>query len=359
MHINSLTLKNYRCYEHLNVEFNPEYCVLAGVNGAGKSTILDGVATALGSFLAGFDGVASNAISPDDAHRKMYELGSRIDAEAQYPVEISASGRAEGEEIKWTRSLHGKNGRTYISGARQIMDYGSRLQEKVRQGDKDTILPLVAYYGTGRSYMSGKVKRTVSPDVRFSRTSGYIDCLSSTLRDKLLLKWFEQMTLIQLQEGTRVPELEAVKEAMGRCFAGIENPEDTAKFEYKIKTQEIEILYQRNGRKEKLPMRLLSDGVRNTIGMIADIAYRMALLNPQLLEAVLEETPGIVLIDEVDMHLHPEWQKRIMEDLHGIFPKIQFIVTTHAPGVLVNVKREHILLLENQQIFMPESSDGL
>lgn len=140
MHINSLTLKNYRCYEHLNVEFNPEYCVLAGVNGAGKSTILDGVATA---------------------------LGSRIDAEAQYPVEISASGRAEGEEIKWTRSLHGKNGRTYISGARQIMDYGSRLQEKVRQGDKDIILPLVAYYGTGRSYMSGKVKRTVSPDVRF------------------------------------------------------------------------------------------------------------------------------------------------------------------------------------------------
>lgn len=167
MHINSLTLKNYRCYEHLNVEFNPEYCVLAGVNGAGKSTILDGVATALGSFLAGFDGVASNAISPDDAHRKMYELGSRIDAGAQYPVEISASGRAEGEEIKWTRSLHGKNGRTYISGARQIMDYGSRLQEKVRQGDKDIILPLVAYYGTGRSYMSGKVKRTVSPDVRF------------------------------------------------------------------------------------------------------------------------------------------------------------------------------------------------
>ena len=80
--------------------------------------------------------------------------------------------------------------------------------------------------------------------------------------------------------------------------------------------------------------------------MVADIAYRMAVLNPQLLDHILDETLGVVLIDEVDMHLHPEWQKRIMADLHYIFPKVQFIVTTHSPSVLANVTREHILLLE-------------
>jgi predicted ATP-binding protein involved in virulence len=80
------------------------------------------------------------------------------------------------------------------------------------------------------------------------------------------------------------------------------------------------------------------------------------VLNPQLLDHILEETPGIVLIDEVDMHLHPEWQRRIMEDLHYIFPKIQFIVTTHSPSVLANVKREHIILLEKNQVYVPDNT---
>lgn len=81
MYIKSLSLKNYRCYEQIDVEFNSEYTVLVGVNGAGKSTILDALATALGSYIAGFDGIASNGITRDDAHRKMYELGSRVDSE--------------------------------------------------------------------------------------------------------------------------------------------------------------------------------------------------------------------------------------------------------------------------------------
>lgn len=67
----------------------------------------------------------------------------------------------------------------------------------------------------------------------------------------------------------------------------------------------------------------------------------------------MDETEGIVLIDEVDMHLHPKWQKRILDDLHFIFPKVQFIVTTHAPSILANIKKEHILLFENYQIYEP------
>lgn len=120
-----------------------------------------------------------------------------------------------------------------------------------------------------------------------------------------------------------------------------------------MKTKEIEILYRKGDSQERLPMKMLSDGLRITISMAADIAYRMAILNPQLLDDILEKTPGIILIDEVDMHLHPEWQRRIMEDLHYIFPKVQFIVTTHSPSILANVRQEHILLLENGEAFSP------
>ena len=131
MHIKSLTLKNYRCYEELQVDFNKEYTILVGVNGAGKSTILDAVSTALGSFIAGFDGITSNGITRDDAHRKMFELGSRVDTEEQYPVEISAMCDLGEREISWTRSLHSKDGRTHISKAKEIMEYGSKLQKSV------------------------------------------------------------------------------------------------------------------------------------------------------------------------------------------------------------------------------------
>ena len=159
MYIKSLKLKNYRCYEALEMELNPQYTILAGVNGAGKSTILDAIATALGNYVAGFDGIDSNSISQDDVHLKMYELGSRIDAEPQFPVEIETTGISEGNEYWWKRSLHAKEGRTHIRDAKQIMDYASELQQKVREGNKDTILPLIAYYGTGRLYMQKRQKK--------------------------------------------------------------------------------------------------------------------------------------------------------------------------------------------------------
>ncbi|MFI3213906.1 MAG: AAA family ATPase [Eubacteriales bacterium] len=356
MYLKTMKLKNFRCYDELDVNFNPDYTVLVGVNGAGKSSLLDAVATAMGSYIAGFDGIPSNGIISDDAHRKMYELGSRIDAEAQFPVEIDVTGSLNDKDMEWSRSLQGVNGRTIITGAKSIMEYAASLQNKVREGNKETILPLIAYYGTGRLYIQKKQKRNSDTNAKFTRTSGYIDCLDSASNDKLMMKWFEQMTSIQIQEGVVVPELEVVKKAMGMCYAGVHNQDNIANFEYKMKTHEIEITYEKNGNKEKLPMKMLSDGLRSTISMVADIAYRMAVLNPQLLSDALTNTPGIVLIDEVDMHLHPEWQKRIMEDLHYIFPQIQFIVTTHAPSILVNIKREHLLLLDNYKVYVPDNN---
>lgn len=97
----------------------------------------------------------------------------------------------------------------------------------------------------------------------------------------------------------------------------------------------------------------MSDGYKNTLSMISDIAYRMAVLNPQLGERVLERTPGIILIDEIDLHLHPEWQQTILKDLQNVFPEVQFIVTSHAPAVINSVEKEHIRILDDGQVYMP------
>ena len=90
--------------------------------------------------------------------------------------------------------------------------------------------------------------------------------------------------------------------------------------------------------------------IKGTIGLIADIAYRMAALNPQLLDQVLTKTDGVVLIDEIDLHLHPQWQKLILRDLTEIFPKVQFIVTTHAPAVINSAYSENLVILKDSQI---------
>ena len=129
--------------------------------------------------------------------------------------------------------------------------------------------------------------------------------------------------------------------------------------EYSSSLKEIVANHPQNG---ILPISLLSDGIRNMIGLVADIAYRMVRLNPQLGINAVKETPGIVLIDEVDMHLHPEWQQVVIGDLRKAFPKIQFIITTHSPQVLTTVMAESIRKVQwdnNKAIIqLPEFSYG-
>jgi predicted ATP-binding protein involved in virulence len=93
---------------------------------------------------------------------------------------------------------------------------------------------------------------------------------------------------------------------------------------------------------------MLSDGIRNMLGMVADIAYRAAVLNPQLGSEAAQKTPGIVLIDEIDLHLHPKWQRRVVDDLKAAFPTIQFVATTHSPFIVQSLREGELINLDPQ-----------
>lgn len=201
----------------------------------------------------------------------------------------------------------------------------------------------------------GSRKEEEKGSEKLNRQMGYRDCLDVATNQKQMMKWFEDMTYIQLQNGALVPELEAVKSALKQCYMSVDTTVTNASFNYNVKTQELEITIYRNGTVEKLPVKMLSDGEKGIISLVADIAYRMALLNPALLDRVLC-APGVVLVDEVDMHLHPLWQKKIVTDLISIFPNVQFVFTTHSPSVLVNVPKEHVLILDRHQLYEPQST---
>ena len=223
-------------------------------------------------------------------------------------------------------------------------------------GNKDIILPVIAYYGTGRLWMQKKDRNLKKIQESFSRLKGYVDCIESASNEKMMLKWFEKMTYLELQEGKRIPELSVVKNALSQSYMAIDETIKTAEFNFKVRSGELEVAIRReNGIVENLPLRILSDGIKSTLSMIADIAYRMAILNPQLLDDILEETSGVVLIDEIDMHLHPSWQKKIISVLKKIFPKVQFVFTTYSPSVLSNVSNKNVLILDNFEIYPLEN----
>ena len=100
-----------------------------------------------------------------------------------------------------------------------------------------------------------------------------------------------------------------------------------------------------------MPFHLLSDGVRSTLAMVMEIAYRAYLLNPHLGAEAPLQTAGVVLIDEIDLHLHPEWQRRIANDLRRAFPNLQFIATTHAPLIVSSLNDCRINSIANNEVY--------
>lgn len=356
MYLRQLTLHNFKGFDNSVLQFHPRMTVLAGVNGSGKTSVLEGIAIAVSTLFTRMDELKARGLDKGQAHLKAYGDGSTQDIQPQYPVEISAVMDIGGKTLSWKRALKSSVGKTNVIEATDIIDYGRQLLSRVRGGDIGLTLPVIAYYGTGRlwDYHREKQHDTFTPN---NRLKGYLDCVDGTANIKLMLNWFTMMTVEKYQKQElgidRIPELEAVYAAMEACYKRLTgNPE--VKIQYKISTRQLEVAYKEpTGDWMCIPISQLSDGYKCTISLVADIAYRMAVLNPHLLGNVCTETDGIVLIDEVDLHLHPAWQQRILGDLMAIFPKVQFIVTTHAPAVISTVKSENMLLLDNGEAYEP------
>lgn len=354
MKINSILLKNYRCFENTEVDFQDRLTVLIGGNGSGKTSVLEGLAVSLGTIFTGFDGLASVSINKTDAHLKSYQMGESEDVQPQYPVEISAVGDIDEKTVTWKRTLNGKDGSTTIKSAKNLVNIAKEYQKRMRAGDPALILPVIAYYGTGRLWDYHREKKTDTFKTN-TKTNGYIDSLDGTANIKLMLNWFKKKTVQMLQKSAdgfhAFLELPIVYRAMAVCYERSTGYKDV-EFRYNLDINEIECSYIDDGGSWiNIPLSQLSDGYKSTVSLIADIAYRMAVLNPQLGTEVLSKTDGVVLIDEVDLHLHPAWQHRILGDLQEIFPKVQFIVTTHAPAVISSTTSENLVVLKNYEVY--------
>ncbi|EPM48303.1 AAA family ATPase [Pseudomonas syringae] len=353
MNLTRLCLKNYRRFAEFDIEFDPRLTVISARNGQGKTSVLEAIVAALGPFVGSFDQGASRHIERTDA--RYARVGEGFESEQQFPVVISAE--MSNPAKRWQRALNGPKSRTTTKEAEPLAAWGKELQLLLRN-DSAISLPVVRYYSSRRLWVSHK-NVSSKAILTESRTAGYEDCLSAFSTYVQLQEWMRKATLAVIQQKQQVgyehsnlePRLQGIRNAVNEVMA----EEGWSDFHYSLTFEELSMFHTDHS---ALPLGLLSDGVRAMITLVADLALRCSRLNGHLKEQASLQTTGIVLIDEVDLHLHPAWQQRVVASLRKAFPNIQFIVSTHSPQVLSTVKRECIRMVfqdadENWQAACP------
>ncbi|EJV0278509.1 AAA family ATPase [Vibrio parahaemolyticus] len=364
MKIKALTLKNFRGFKEFECTFKPGINVLVGLNGFGKSSLLDAITVAYGQFMSGFGTSTDRAIRDNDIHLGKIASGEHgFTMESQFPVVVSAQSFGDYVDdfpIEWSRARNTQKSKgTKVS---ELVNVAKRL-EKIVQDGAQPHLPVIACYGTDRLWNQSFDTSSDMPKLgKMSRLEGYRDWDKPSSGYKTFASWLYQETMASFEQSMKQQQQrmsgnlvsgnvhEARLNALQKAINAVLEPSGWSNVHYSATEKQVVATHEVQG---NVPISLLSDGVRNMIGMVADIARRAIQLNPHQGEHVIRESHGIVLIDEVDMHLHPQWQRHILGGLQKAFPKIQFIVTTHSPLVISDIKGVYVNLLDNPEKATP------
>lgn len=352
MKISSIKIQNFRGYKELSTDLNPSFNLFIGDNGSGKTAILEALTIAIGSFFLGIKGMYSKGFTNKDIRIATFNHNE----EYSFPVVVDTSGTISDQTISWKRTLDSPKGRTTQKDADQLKDIAIRMDEEVRQG-KQLSLPLLIYYATGRLFDISENEDEEKENGRMpsiaSRFRAYNKSLDAKSNYKQFQDWFKGKEMARIQKSSPDITLELVKSTIVKSLPNCAN----IFYEFdpdKPQGMRVEL---KDGR--TLPFGSLSDGTRNFFAIVADMAYKCVTLNPHLKEKALEETEGVVLIDELDLHLHPVWQRKIIKVLTSVFPKVQFIATTHSPFLIQETGPGQLIILKNNKIHKVTSGTNL
>lgn len=346
MYVKSISIRDFKGIASCQLSFRPGFNLIIGENGRGKTSLLEALAIGISGFLSGVHGggIHPRNFQSEEA-RTSYILQGDGAYEPQYSwPSIDMSAEFSGTTYEWERAKENYGAQTKTT-PRDIC----HLAEQ-RVADTSAILPVICYQSAGRVWSQKRKKQTSAfSRKKSSRIAGYIDCVSDESSMKLMLEWCSRMEQIAWQTDKPVREYEAVKQAVATAMTELEGAPITIFYDKRSE----ELLYQKGS--AVIPISALSAGYQSLIWMVFDIAYRMAVLNPFLTEKIAE-TPGLVLIDELDVHLHPRWQWHVIDVLRHVFPNVQFIATTHSPIIIASAKDVWCIDIENMAA--PKAATG-
>ncbi len=353
MKIKTLKIENFRNLENFDISFDERLTVLVANNSSGKTSILDAISIIFGSYIGAFPTESNNGFKFRDA-----SIITRGD-EPKYPIKVSSDIILDNQQVHIFRELLGKKSRTTTVNTKPLQEYAKNKYTDLLKKRK-TKLPILAYYGTGRLYKETKHSKEKYDKEKSSRSYAYHNCLNPNSSYKEFREWFIEQSQIQInnlikniqkEQNINISQLPESK-----LLNNIQKSIDITLESLKWNNLHFngEDLVIENADNVSISIDNLSDGVKNILTLVADIAYRCSKLNPHLINPV-QETKGIILIDEIEMHLHPSWQQRIIKDLLDTFSNIQFIITTHSPQVISSIKNTNIRIIEpkNEEALIP------
>ena len=352
MRIDRLRMQNFKCFEDHPLELDPRFTLLVGDNGAGKTTILDALAVAAGIWLVRPpDSMLANSgrnILRNEIRLDMKQVGDRRQFVECKPVSITATGEIARHQVEWCRQIR-------LGGSRTTNAEATRALQIVRDhfsrdsSGENIPSPVIAYYGAGRAWLSSRARGStgLKPRGPARRWEAFYDCFEERIRLNDLRIWFQREAIASANRAGRWrPGYEVVKRAIVRCVPGADD------LWYDGDRQEIVLSIEGQAQ----PFTNLSAGQRMMVALVADVASKAVMQNSGLVSdeplddgdvpPVLQQTPGMVLIDEIDVHLHPKWQRRVVRDLKEAFPKIQFVCTSHSPFVIQSLEAGELRTLD-------------
>ena len=343
MRIDRLTVSNFKKFEEESFEFHRQFTLLVGDNGAGKTAVLDALRIGIGAYLLGIPHSRAPSIKREYVRRETRRNGEFSTFEPVTPCAVGCEGRVHRSDLCWNRELASPDGRTNRVGARELVRC---VAGHFRENEPGTNFPLIVSYGTGRLWIEPRTTKHARSAIReplgkLSRFEAYRACLDPAVSSELLRRWIKKMALIAVQEKRSLASLHAVYSAVVGCVEGAERAL------YDFEFDDIALDFEEG---ERYPFGFLSDGQRSMAALAADIALRCVQLNPHLAGEAPSETEGVALIDELDLHLHPNWQRVVVRNLTSLFPKLQFVATTHSPFIVQSLDGQGLVNLSGRAV---------
>lgn len=334
MRINELTLINYRAFaQPTTFHFKEHFTVIAGVNGKGKTSILNCLALLSSRLLPMVSPAPLRQgylrIKPSDVHMDALstELIMKINC-AQIPLNYRLTYNKEKKKII----------PTYLS---------EEVKNEVRKAyyardRKGNEAPLVVYYTTDRA--GYRLPKRLPTNLPKGQAVAYKDALSARMIDyQDFMARYRMWSMIANGE-INTPTFNAVNHAIKAFNKALEICLDGF-HEIEIQEEPLNLTVKKDGC--QLSLEQLSDGERSFLAMISDLVRRLVLANPLLCNPL--QGSGVVLIDELELHLHPTWQRGVVDKLRRTFPNIQFIVTTHSPFIIQSLRPGELINLDPEE----------
>lgn len=330
MKVKSLKFTNYRALCDVHLDLDDRMTVLAGLNGTGKSAVLDGLACMLSWLTA-------RVRNPQGKGQLIEPMHIHND---KHVARIQIVGEYNDQEVGWqtVRYRRGHHAGGDTSDFTQLKMITNRLGRQI-ENSPAVNLPLFAYYPVQRAVLD--IPLRIRKSHRFDPLEAWDDSLVSAANFRRFFEWFRnredlenEQRLGDLGVDYRDKQLNAVRKALHQFLPGFDR--------FRIQRNPLRMTVEKDQRELRVDQ--LSDGEKCMLALVGDLARRLAIANPA------SENPlhgsGVVLIDEIDLHLHPAWQRMIVSKLREAFPRCQFVISTHSPQVLGEVHADQVRLLQ-------------